>query len=437
MSLKMYKIIVGRNEDDRKKFGDAGTIFLGRHYVKMGQTVSLSAPVYLDVNTSHVVLVSGKRGSGKSFSISSIAEEMVRLPEDVADNLSVLMFDTMGIFWTMKYPNLQQEKLLEQWNLKPEGMNVTIYVPEGHFNNYKEKGIPVDKSFSLKVSELAAGDWCSVFNIDVQSDKGILIQRALSDLQGSYGMSEILDHVKRDARAERKIKDAVEGLFDAAGQWGLFSRTGVPIESLLARGTVTILDLSPYTETSGNWSIKALVIGIISRKLLYQRIASRKEEEVTSIETEGKFFAEDVKQEQPLVWLLVDELHEFLPREGSTPATDALVQILREGRQPGISLIGATQQPGEIHKDVLTQTDIVISHRLTSKLDLAALNAMMQSYHYSNIQTLMNELPRLRGAALVLDDNSERIYPVQIKPKRSWHGGSSPNALKLKKELML
>ena len=49
-----YKIIVGRNEDDRKKFGDAGIIFLGKHYVKMGQTVSLSAPVYLDVNTSHV-----------------------------------------------------------------------------------------------------------------------------------------------------------------------------------------------------------------------------------------------------------------------------------------------------------------------------------------------------------------------------------------------
>ena len=432
-----YKIIVGRNEDDRKKFGDAGIIFLGKHYVKMGQTVSLSAPVYLDVNTSHVILVSGKRGSGKSFSISSIAEEMVRLPEDVANNLSVLMFDTMGIFWTMKYPNMQQEKLLEQWNMKPEGMGITIYVPEGHFDDYKDKGIPVDKPFSLKISELTAADWCSVFNLDAQSDKGILIQRALTDLQGAYGFSEMLDHVKRDAKAERNIKDAVESLLAAAESWGLFSRVGVPAEHLLSRGTVTVLDLSPYTETSGNWSIKALVIGLISRKLLHQRMASRKEEEVSAIDTEGKFFSEENKQEQPLVWLLIDELHEFLSKEGKTPATDALVQILREGRQPGISLIGATQQPGEIHKDVLTQTDIVISHRLTNKIDLAALNAMMQSYHYSNIKTLMQDLPRLRGAALILDDNSERIYPVQIKPKRSWHGGSSPNALKLKKELML
>ena len=433
----VYKIIVGRNEDDRKKFGDAGTIFLGKHYVKMGQTVSLSTPVYLDVNTSHVVLISGKRGAGKSQSLGSIAEEMVRLPEDVANNLAVLMFDTMGIFWTMKYPNRQQEKLLEQWNLKPEGMDVTIYVPEGHFNDYKNKGIPVDKPFSLRTSELTAADWCSVFNVDAQSDKGILIQRALRDLSGSYSLHDIIDTVKRDAKADHKTRDAVESLFLAAEQWGLFSRTGIVIDSLVSRGTTTILDLSPYTETSGSWSIKALVVGLVSRKLLHQRIASRKEEEITNIETEGKFFTEENLQEKPLIWLLLDEAHELLMKEGTTPATDALVQILREGRQPGISLILATQQPGEIHKDVLTQTDIVISHRLTSKIDLAALNAMMQSYQYSNIQTLMNDLPRLRGAALVLDDNSERIYPLQIKPKRSWHGGSSPNALKLKKVLAL
>ena len=27
------------------------------------------------------------------------------------------MIDTMGIFWTMKYPNLKDEDLLEEWGL--------------------------------------------------------------------------------------------------------------------------------------------------------------------------------------------------------------------------------------------------------------------------------------------------------------------------------
>ena len=68
-----YDIIVGRTASDKKKFGDRGTIFLGRHYVKMGQTVSLSSNIRMDVARSHVVLVSGKRGSGKSYTLGVMA----------------------------------------------------------------------------------------------------------------------------------------------------------------------------------------------------------------------------------------------------------------------------------------------------------------------------------------------------------------------------
>ena len=122
----------------------------------------------------------------------------------------------------------------------------------------------------------------------------------------------------------------------------------------------------------------------------------------------------------------------FLKKNEKTAATDALVTILREGRQPGISLILATQQPGEIHKDVITQTDIVISHRLTARRDLIALNSMMQSYLYGDMTKYFNILPRMRGSAIILDDNSEKIYPLQIKPKSTWHGGEAPTALKAK-----
>jgi len=60
-----YDIIIGRNEADLKKFGDKGTIFIGKSYVKMGKESSLSNKVLLDVARSHAILISGKRGSGK------------------------------------------------------------------------------------------------------------------------------------------------------------------------------------------------------------------------------------------------------------------------------------------------------------------------------------------------------------------------------------
>src|SRR3989344_5888620 len=61
----MYDIILGRDEEDRKKYGTEGTIFIGKHYVKMGQITSLSNKIYMDVAKSHVVFICGKRGSGK------------------------------------------------------------------------------------------------------------------------------------------------------------------------------------------------------------------------------------------------------------------------------------------------------------------------------------------------------------------------------------
>ncbi|OGY67112.1 MAG: hypothetical protein A3H63_00235 [Candidatus Harrisonbacteria bacterium RIFCSPLOWO2_02_FULL_45_10c] len=77
----------------------------------------------------------------------------------------------------------------------------------------------------------------------------------------------------------------------------------------------------------------------------------------------------------------------------------------------------------------------MLSHKLTAKQDIEALNGMMQSYVIADLQEHLNDLPKQRGAAIILDDNSERIYPVAIRPKRSWHGGEAPSALKIKKGL--
>ena len=56
----------------------------------------------------------------------------------------------------------------------------------------------------------------------------------------------------------------------------------------------------------------------------------------------------------------------------------------------------------------------------------------MQTYLGSDIITYLNNLPNAKGSAIILDDNSERIYPVQIRPRFTWHGGEAPTALKAK-----
>ncbi|MEK6935031.1 MAG: LAGLIDADG family homing endonuclease [Nanoarchaeota archaeon] len=395
----------------------------------------------LRVRKNHSFIANGviSHNSGKSYSLSVIAEEMARMPEEISKNLSIIMFDTMGVFWTMKYPNERDEKLLEKWNLKPESMKINLYVPEGYFNRYKERNLPADYSFSIKTSELDAGDWANVFNINVTDPIGVLIERVIEDLKDElgdgYDLDDIINKIRKNKKVLESVRDAAENRFVNAKRWGLFSSEGTEISDLVKRGEVTVIDTSAYTQVSGAWSIKNLVLGMVARKLLAERIVSRRLEELENIETSQRYLIDVGRElEKPMIWLFIDEVHEALPRDGITPATDALVQLLREGRQPGISLVLATQQPGEIHKDVLTQSDIVLSHRLTAKKDIDALNEMMQSYLLAEIQDYMNGLPGEKGSAIILDDNSERIYPMRVRPKLSWHGGEAPSAIKFSKK---
>ena len=83
----------------------------------------------------------------------------------------------------------------------------------------------------------------------------------------------------------------------------------------------------------------------------------------------------------------------------------------------------------------MTQSDLVIAHRVTAAPDIEALNHIMQSYLLTGIKKYLDDLPTLKGSAIILDDNSERIYPMRIRPRFTWHGGEAPMAVKPDKEL--
>ena len=578
-----YDIIIGRDEADKKRFGEKGRIKIGKAYVQMEQYTSLSNPIYLDVARSHVILVAGKRGcligntlvftdkgykeiknfdekkdkllsfnketkkfewenaellkyqiknekllkikfengkqlvltrehpllavvgdkllsllwikaesleggyevlsvgksfgdlinlkidkieeveginevydlsvdknhsfiangiishnSGKSYSLGVIAEEITNLPEEVRENIAPLIFDTMGIFWTMKYENEKEKELLSEWGLKPKKLPVKVFAPFGYFDDYKEKGVEVDEPFALKVSEMNAEDWILLFNLNIIEPVSVLIQRVIYKFgDANYDIEDIVKAIEFDEKSDAKEKNAAISLFEAANSWGVFASKNekeTEIKDLIKAGTTTILDLSVYNSI-GAFNVRALVIGLISKKLFNERMMSRKKEEVEAVSHGVDYLTYKSRRETPLIWIFIDEGHEFLPKEGKTSATDALIQILREGRQPGLSLVLATQQPGQIHKDVMTQSDVVISHRVTAQPDIEALNLIMQSYLLENIKKSIDDLPNLKGSAIILDDNSERIYPMRVRPRFTWHGGEAPTSVKVEKRI--
>jgi len=226
-----YDIIVGRGEDDKKKLGKKGLIRIGKGYVKMGQYNSLSNNIFLDVSRSHVILIAGKRGSGKSYTLGVMTEEISNLPTDVSQNIASLIFDTMGIYWTMKYPNEKDKELLHDWDLKAKKLPVKIFVPFAYYDKFIESGIPADEKFALDVSELTAEDWLITFKLDLINPVAVLIERIISQLKKEgeyYTIANIIPLLENDKKTTAETINAAVGLFESANTWGVFAKENIP-----------------------------------------------------------------------------------------------------------------------------------------------------------------------------------------------------------------
>ena len=125
----------------------------------------------------------------------------------------------------------------------------------------------------------------------------------------------------------------------------------------------------------------------------------------------------------PKVWLFIDEAHQFIPSGKTSLSKEVLIQWVKEGRQPGLSLVVASQQPSAIDTEVLSQCDVILSHSLTDSEDKTALNKLSKDYMSGELKAYINKIART-GQAVLVDDETENTFMVQIKPRISKPGGS-------------
>lgn len=401
--------ILGRKE---KKLD--GSLNIGRYYALDS---SLGSNVNIDIIHPHIVLICGKRGYGKSHTIGVFIEEIARLEKKVKENLGVVVFDTLGIFWTTQFPNNAEAENLNRWSQVPEGFDINLLVPKKFVEEYKNKGIDVD-SFSIRVSELSPYHWCQLFGVKATDLLGIILTRTVLKMQSSsthFSIAELLTCIQNDTRGDSTVKDAAENFLTMADSWGVFDKDGISIRDLVRRGTITILDLSHLPDPA----LKNIVATLVSEKIFEERIRERKTHELKKIGV-------DVEETgMPMVWLAVDEAQLFLPNNKEVLSKDVLInEWMRQGRQPGLSLILATQRPSAIEPEVLSHSDIIICHRLTAQEDIAALSRIRPTYMHGDIKEAIKKVGDEKGVALIIDDTSESVHIIKIRPRLSWHGGA-------------
>ena len=72
-------------------------------------------------------------------------------------------------------------------------------------------------------------------------------------------------------------------------------------------------------------------------------------------------------QARPLLFVVLDELNKYAPRDGESPIKEILLDVAERGRSLGIILIGAQQTASEVERRIITNSSI----RVVGRLDAA------------------------------------------------------------------
>jgi len=67
---------------------------------------------------------------------------------------------------------------------------------------------------------------------------------------------------------------------------------------------------------------------------------------------------------KPLLFVVLDELNKYAPREGASPIKDVLLDIAERGRSLGVVLIGCQQTASEVERRIITNAAIKVVGRL-------------------------------------------------------------------------
>ncbi|MHA2247644.1 MAG: ATP-binding protein [Candidatus Hodarchaeales archaeon] len=416
-------VFLGRTRNERTDDGKG--IWIGYITDEESKTVTKNR-VYLDVKYPHVILICGKRGYGKSYTMGVIVEELAQLMNtpEFGKKLSAIVIDTMSVFGYMNKPNIKQQDILRSQGLEAETFeNIQNFIPKGLALDYQKYGWHYDEIFTIDPSDLDLGDWMFTFDLNDTAPMGMLLSSVITYLDEEYGtgygLDTIINAIKKLSGSETEgvsilTRRALLQRFKAAQSWGIFDEVGTSIYDIAKPGMVSVLDVSGYRQANA-WGLRSLIVGILAKKIYERRILYRKSEEYALL-TNRPFDSRIVN-----TWFFIDEAHQFIPT-GSGAAKSAMSEWLQQGRQPGLSIVMATQRPNALDKIVSSQLDVLISHHITSRADREALKLVTPTYR-ENLAYEIGNLPPRRGLCIVMDDKGEQVINMKIKPRKTHHGG--------------
>ena len=371
--------------------------------------------VALDLNQTHTISLFGVQGGGKSYTLGSVAE-MASLPIDginlLPQPLATVIFhysptmDYAPEFTSMVAANSDSAQialLREKYGAEPKDLSdVLLLVPSDKLEERRQDypGIEV-RALRFAASELQASHWRFLLGaVGNQSTYIRQLNMIMKQLRDDLTL-EGLRHGIADSRMPDHIKELAYGRLELAQE---FIDDSVHLGEAIRPGRLVIVDLRD------EFMEKDQALGLFV--VLLQLFA-----EVTY---EGRKFNKLV---------VFDEAHKYID---SPDLVGGLIEVVREMRHKGTSIMVASQDPPSVPVALIELSSQIILHKFNSPAWLKHIQKANAALGDLTPEKMAHLQP---GEAYVWSSKatdsafSKGALKIRCRPRVTQHGGSTKTAV--------
>lgn len=421
--------------------------------------------LWLDISGEQVIGVLGKRGTGKSYTLGVLVEGLAagNGSSELAHHETQrggLVFDLMDIFWSSQIQLTnggseqiqKQHKIMAAGGLQSRKLSIDVWLPSGFEN--PDIDPPNLRQLTIDPSSLEIDDWGALFDINIYSEpRGMLIadlvhhvgRSGYIDLNGNtvdpaeqFGFDELLACMENAAFVDTNYNDmtvrSVRQRMQSFSQLDLFQGAATPLRDLIKPGRVCVLMLARLPD-----ALKRVLVSVLISRILRERRDASFAQKRIDLQSEQLNIEELAKLNKvisdkiPRTWVLMDEAHVLAGANEGSVARKAIIKYAKEGRNYGLSLAVATQQPSALDSRLMSQVETLIVHQLTAAKDAAVAAENMKSPIPDTIKVnnetrdVQGLLRRLSQGEVVFSSgnapNLSRLCVGKIRPRVTAHGG--------------
>ncbi|ABE51911.1 helicase HerA domain-containing protein [Methanococcoides burtonii] len=364
----------------------------------IGMLDGTDIPVHLSVNSlvqKHVSILA-KTGSGKSYTAAVLLEELLDR------KVPLLIIDPHSEYASMKDASPKNDGF-KKFGISPKGYgsNVTIYTPANKVINPN-----ADELFRLNGNNLTAKDLTAIFPDNFTATHIGILYEAIQKLRAEMETYTLDDIIFEVGNNESKARWNVMGVLEDIRDSDILSSSPTELTELMHNGKASVIDFKGVPP-----ELQSMIVARLCSALFEAR-------KMNAI---------------PPGMLVVEEAHNFAPERGfsKTASSEVLRTIASEGRKFGLGMMVISQRPARIDKNVLSQCGTQIIMKVTNPNDLKSISKGLEGVN-SFVEDELMRLPP--GVAMLVSNDIERPVLVDIRVRKSKHGGESVNVLKSSKK---